>query len=400
MTKETIHAYKKHFLDGCINYRIPMQNKSILCYALADKLIEQPGNEELRNLLIAAVSDDNFLISHFSEQASEKKSKAAYKKLQKKINKLTKKIDLQKSLKEQWEHISSYKTLPTYETFLEFSSDYEEETEHLCFLFRKCFKISEKNSPELYANLHHFVCITRANEEFRDIAPFFFYQLMTKYTKQLATSSESFSVYPKQLWEIQLYKFEKDSDSDYETYYQLGWLFRKLCKYYKKLEYPNLALCRYAFETSSNLIQWLLREDEEHAKKYLSPCHYALHKLPVFYWEMDEPSDFDIYEMFSVNTDADDYYFNELYEEHEHFDTIIRTYIIKEHVEYIIQFMYAMYLDAGRVKNLLLEIYNNCIAKEKRSKEIPKESMLVQIFEILTDCMDIAVTTKVGGALG
>ena len=99
-------------------------------------------------------------------------------------------------------------------------------------------------------------------------------------------------------------------------------------------------------------------------------------------------------------TDADDYYFNELYEEHEHFDTIIRTYIIKEHVEYIIQFMYAMYLDAGRVKNLLLEIYNNCIAEEKRSKEIPKESMLVQIFEILTDCMDIAVTTKVGGALG
>ena len=68
MTKETIHAYKKHFLDGCINYRIPMQNKSILCYALADKLIEQPGNEELRNLLIAAVSDDNFLTRNFRKK--------------------------------------------------------------------------------------------------------------------------------------------------------------------------------------------------------------------------------------------------------------------------------------------------------------------------------------------
>ena len=397
---ENILDYKKHFFDRCIHYRIPMQNKSILCYALADKVMEQPDNIELRDLLIAAVCDDTFLISHFSTAQSEKKMGKKYKKLKKRIKNLTKKINTQHSLQKQWEQILSLEKVLSYEINPEQSYGYDEETEQLCFLFRKCFEIGEKDSPQLHWQIHRLVLLTGEYTELRTIAPIFFYQLMIKYTEQLTNSSEPFPVLMEDLWKPLIYKMKNSSSAYAENYYMFGWLFRKLCNYYQTIEDVNLPLCRYAFECSSNLIQWLLSEDEEHSKKYLTPCHYALNELPVFYWEPDEPAEYDIYEMFSVDADADANYFNEQYEVHAYFDTMLRNYILNKHVEYIMQFMYAIYLDASRLKSLLVEIYNDCIATDTQAKQVSKECILVQIFEIMIDCMDLAVSTKVSAALG
>ena len=72
--EQTFGQTKQYFMELCSAYHIPTHNKNILCNTLADYLHTDPNNPQIKDLLHLCICDeDNWLLSHFTHNISEKK---------------------------------------------------------------------------------------------------------------------------------------------------------------------------------------------------------------------------------------------------------------------------------------------------------------------------------------
>lgn len=398
MMEQTAEIFKKNFQDMCKKYNLPVTNKSIFFYTLSDMVMHEPDKKELLKLLITGICDNGYLLSHFREPQTSEENQNDFLFIQNNISKLYALLEKEYSLKREWEEIISRQTLPKINASLETDfTSFENETTKLAFLYRKYFQVSEKNSIELYNNLHRFICLTKSYPNYRKIAPFFFYQIMVKHSNRLA-EKENLSISPKSLWEYKEYTIERNNHKNYKLYEQYGKLFRKLCKYFKKDVDVDISLCRYGFSHCSNLVDWFHHFEPEHIKKFESPLLYFLHKKAVTYWEAGTPDEFDICTFYHIS--SKEYW--EFFEQIEDVSCTVEQTIIEylqEYPEYLIDCMTYMYADAAKIHMIVEEVYVNADLEKLYPKDSLKKCRLSHTYEIMMQTLDIAIQCKIQDAL-
>lgn len=227
MLQEAI-KFKQNFLNKLDKYEIPFHNRSIYFYTLANKIDENPTSEELKELLLTAICDAEFLLYHFLPEQTEEEIIESYRATRLRINTFHKVYKEEKDLDELWKFISKRKTLPNIDhLLLEMEATINNEVNKLCHLYYKYFEIPERQAVELRNNLEHFVSLSYSHKEYHSVAPFFFYQIMVKHTKRIA-SKENFQFSPKNLWEYKKYKIVRNNNKNYDTYEKNARLFIEL----------------------------------------------------------------------------------------------------------------------------------------------------------------------------
>lgn len=389
--EQTFGQIKQYFMELCNTYRIPTHNKDILCNTLADYLHTDSNNAQIKELLFLCICDeDNWLLSHFTHNTSDKKEKKWVKVLRKKKEKLSKRLEENQFFHKMKEQLQTLQFSP-----IEVSqkNSYSEELEHVTHLFRSCFCVSEPDSPFLYHNLQKIKLQILSCPDLKCITPFIFYQAMLHNGSELI-QNPNYVFSASSIWEYQTFPITKIDENTYNHYTNLGKLFRKLCKYYSFEEEISIKLCRYLFYKSSNLSQWF-REEGYDLKHYLSPLQYFLEETPICYYEEDEPEQYDAYSLFSVDFDVDDIYISQYDELLEKNEQIIQNYITYENMDVLLLFMNNMYQDSERLKTIVLNIFNDCPQLQKLPEQVSKECIYIQIFETLCAQIDETVTTKV-----
>lgn len=385
--------FKQNFFTQLEELKIPTHNRAACFYYLALELEKQPNNVPLRQLVITAICDCEFLLYHFLPEQSEEEIMENYRTTRLNSNKLNKLLEEKKTLMEQWLQITKRKTLPIIENLSPAKyNTIRNETTMLCQLYHQYFELSEKKTPELQNNLEHFVTLSYSYSDYHSIAPFFFYQIMIKHTKRLATNVD-FQFLPKSLWEYKEYTITRNNRKNYETYQKNILLFSDLCKYYELCFDVNIELCKYAFSHTCNLMEWAEFYDEEIAE----PCRTSLAQfyeaLDFSYIEPFEPKKYDGFSIYDISFETDVYY-NTIYEnEYIQIEAKISQFLL-EHAEYLIFFMQEIYKDMNGIQNMILTIYHDANLESLYPQEIPINYRLFTIYFMLSDYIDMAVKSK------
>ena len=400
VTKQTIATFKKDLLAACHEHHLPMQNKAILYYTLANQLLEQPDNIELHNLLVTALCGRNFLLTPYTEETSNYKyEKKYYKQIQKRITRLNNAIAKDRELPELWTAIVTHSKLPKVSSRLITSETiYEEETKYLTNAFCDAFEVSEKDCPELYYNLYNFVCITMSDAAYRSIAPLFFSQLMLRHKHRLA-HKQCLNISAASLWTYKMYEVYQDNEKNFKMYNNYFYIFRTLCKYYKNHNDVNINLAKYGFQQCSNITDWVAFVAPKLTKKCMTKAQRLFQKyVYVDYWECEEPKEFCPYASYDIDDNKDTYFFMKYRNLYNDIENCMMDYLA-EHIDYIDNCMQYMYKDASAIHAMVQEIYHNAKLENNYPKEMPLNYRLSNVYSVLIDCLNHRVEETVKSAL-
>ena len=267
----------------------------------------------------------------------------------------------------------------------------------LCQFYHQYFELSEKKTPELRNNLEHFVTLSYSYSDYHSIAPFFFYQIMIKHTKRLATNV-NFQFLPKSLWEYKEYTITRNNRKNYDTYQKNILLFLDLCKYYELCFDVNIELCKYAFSQTCNLMEWIELYDKEIAMNCQTSLMRFYEELDLSHIEPCEPDEYDGYSIYDISFNTDIYY-NEIYEnEYIEIENTISQFLL-DHAEYLVLFMEELHRDMNAIKDMILTVYHDANLEILYPKEVPLNYRLFTIYFMLSDYIDKAVKSKIQGCL-
>lgn len=397
MLQETLD-FKQNFFTELETLRIPSHNRAVCFYYLSLELEKNPANEQLRQLLITAICDQEFLLCHFLPEQTSQEIIENYRTTRLKSNTLNKLLEETTQLETQWEKIIKRKTLPVIDNFsVSQSGLIQNEINMLCQLYYQYFPVSEHNSMELRNNLKHFVELSHSYEDYHLIAPFFFYQLMLKHTKRLA-SNANLEFMPKSLWKYKEYKISRNNEKNYETYQNNILLFLDLCKYYELHSDVNIELCKYAFSHTSNLIEWISFYDEELADHCRTPLDLFYQTLDLSHIEPYEDLKYDIFATYNVSSETDRHY-NELYwKEYLQIEDVVTDYLL-ENIEHLITCMWEIHRNINTIKDTVLQIYKSANLAHIYPSEVPMDYRLSNVYFIISTYIDTAVKTKIITAL-
>ncbi len=397
MLQEALN-FKYDFFAQIEKYNIPTHNHAICFYYLVLAVERHPDDKTLHQLMITAICDAELLLYHFLPEQSSEEIIENYRTTCLRRNTFNKLWNENKEFANQWTQITKRKTLPSIDNFVSINhNNIQNEINILCQLYHQYFEISEKKTPELKNNLEHFVILSHSYNNYHLIAPFFFYQIMVKHTKRLA-SNVNFQFLPKSLWQYKEYSIIRNNDKNYEAYKKNILLFLDLCKYYELSKDVNINLCKYAFSHTSNLIEWIEFYDEELAKSCRTPLSLFYENLDLSYIEPYEPDTYDAFSTYNVCFEKDLYY-NDIYaNEYIKVETAVTTFIL-ENTEYLITYMQEMHRNIEVIKNVVQTIYDNTNLNYLYPDEIPIEYRLSNIYFILSDFLDKAIKSKLQSVL-
>ena len=393
MLQEVLN-FKAEFYAQLEKYNIPTHNRAVCFYFLALAVERHPDNATLRQLLITAICDSELLLCHFLPKQSTEEIIENYRTTCLRKNTFNKLWNENEKLANQWIQLTKRKTLPNIDSFISPNqNNIQNEINMLCLLYHQYFEISEKKTPELKNNLEHFVILSHSHSNYHLIAPFFFYQIMIKHTKRLASNS-NFQFSPKGLWQYKQYIITRNNDKNYETYKKNILLFLDLCKYYELFEDVDIDLSKYGFSHTSNLIEWTELYDEDLAEGCKTPLSLFYESLDLSHIEPYEADTYDAFSTYNVSFETDCYYHDIYTNEYIKAETAVTNFILK-HIEYLITYMQEIHHNIKAIKNIVQTIYDNTNLDYLYPDEIPMEYRLFNIHFTLSDCLDKAVKAKI-----
>lgn len=401
--EDKIKELKDNFHHLVKKYHLPSQNISVLLFYLSRQIEEDTKNEELHQLLVMALCAGDYLLAHFYPPMSKKEDVCEYKIALKKIARMETAIKNEHLLPEAWETVKKRKTLPDIRKISDSEAKAcQTEAEHLYTLCKKYIYETDSCCPELYNNLFSFCKVTQIQPSLHKAAPIFFYQAIVKHTSRLA-AKKGFQFSLKNLWDYKEYRIQKNNGKNFIQYQNYMNLFLALCRYYKPDKSVDLQLCRYAFSHSSNLIEWITCYEPKKARKCETKIYALMDKWnATSHCESWVPDEFDSYAIYNVKAKKYGYYifgqvcgnefeYSELIED---LGLSIMDYIA-DHPEYIMDCMHHLYQDPDPIKHTVQEIYEKAMLDKRYPALIPVKYRMAHIYDLLFECLDIAVKGKV-----
>lgn len=397
-TDQSLQEVKEEFFSVCREEQIPTQNKTALLYELSTRLQKDRNNRLFRQMLLLALADNDVLLNYFcayrkgEEEEEFQCVKENYKRLE---------VDdkLQQEMSFKWKEVQAVcEKLPGINALSDMNETaHKERTEQVARIYRKFMEKSEKDSPELYNNLHYFICMSEQIQEYRRIMPLFLFQLMTRHTDRLATK-ENLNVSLKSLWNYKEYQTTQDNGKNYKRYQLYAKLFVKLCKAYRDYDGVDLPLCQYGFWKTSNLAGWIMDLKPKKAKKALTPFFRDLLRADMSAIARCQPEKYCSNAIFGISDEQAWSYLQKYGEDCEEVRQAVEKYVL-EHIEYVLYWMKHLYTEQEILKGYVEEIYDACIPKLPEKKAWTEKYIKMCIYDVVLEMLELAVRTKVTAAL-
>lgn len=388
--------FKEDFDQTIAKYHLPTQNKAIFYYTLSEEIQKNPADGDLKVLLISAICDTGFLINHFDKDMSNAELQKKYKAFLRRFLKMRNLLEEEVMLDTEWNTICSRHTMPTIQPLSEeLLSVCEKETSILCDLYFKFFDIKEKNAPELRNNLKNFVHLSYSYSDYHKIAPFFFYQIMVRHTKRLATQ-ENLQFSPKSLWKYKEYSIQCNNKKNYYAYQKCTALFVDLCDYYKYKsdEKVNILLCKYGFYQTSNLMEWIERYEPYLFKECRMPLTRFFKKLDLSYVEYNAPKEFEPNGLFHITDDKGLEFTFEKEDLYGQIGDKILAYLLKN-MSGFVKKMNSLYTNPQALRKTVREIYDATEVGKIFPKNMPLKYQLADVYQFMLKFLDGFVNVKV-----
>ncbi len=394
---QSLQKVKEEFFSICREEQIPTHNKAALLYELSTRLQENKNDSLLRQMILLVLADNDVLLNHFcsyreGEEEEFQCVKENYKRLET-DDKLQQEMSLK--WKEVWASCTKSPRINAQCDVNEMA--YKERTKQAARLYRKFMEINEKDSPELYNNLHHFICMAEQAQEYQMIMPLFLFQLMTRHTGRLA-AKENLNVSFKSLWSYKKYQIAQDNGKNYSRYQLYTKLFVKLCKAYRNHDGVDLPLCQYGFWKTSNLAEWIMDLKPKKAKKALTPFFHDLLRADMSAIACCEPEEYSSNIIYGISDEQEWNYIQNFWDDYEEVKQVVGEFVF-EHIEYVIYWMEHLYTEQEILKGYVEEIYRACIPKLPKEKTWMENHIRVQIYDIVREMLELAVRTKVTAVL-
>lgn len=385
---------KEEFFSSCRDKKIPTHNKAALLYQLSRQLETDKEDGQLRQLLLLALADCGVLLNYFEAFDVEEEGEA-YQRLKKNYLKLEEDDRQQECLLSKWKEIQTFHdSISKVDAYYDIDeTDFAEETNRAVYLYRKFMEVSEKASPELYNNLHRFICMTKRMKEYRLVTPLFLFQLMVRHTGRLAVK-ENLDVSLKSLWAYKQYRIDKNNGKNFKRYKLYIRLFSRLCKAYRDDGGVDLELCRCGFAASSNLSEWIMDVQPKKSKKALTQLFRDLLEADMSCIGICEPESYSPNAIFGVSQKEERRYMEDFWEDYDEVEQFVTEHVL-EHIEYVLHWMEYLYVDAAPLLGYVDEIYRECIPKLPEEKSWMESCIRMHIYEIVRNMLERGVRAKV-----
>ncbi len=395
---QSLQEVKEEFFSICRENQIPTHNKAALLYELSTRLEADKKNSLFRQMILLVLADTGVLLNYF-RTFQEGEEEEEFQSLKENYERLAADDRLQQAMSFKWKEVwaSCMKPLKINAQYDVNETVYREKTKQAVRLYQKFMERSEKNSIELYNNLHHFICMAEQIDECHMIMPLFLFQLMTRHTGRLATK-ENLNVSFKSLWSYKEYQTVQDNGKNYKRYQLYAKLFVKLCKAYRGHNGVDLPLCQYGFWKTSNLAGWIMDTRPKKAMKALTPFVRDLLRADmssIACWESEEYSSNAI---FGVADREEQSYMDKFRDDYQEVGQAVREFVF-DHIEYVLYWMEYLYADHGVLQGYVEEIYRECIPKLPEEKAWLENCIRAHIYEIVRDMLHQGVRAKVTAVL-
>ena len=399
---DELDKLKYDYMEACKQYDIPTNNKAVMLYYMANKYENETDAEEkrsLQQLIFIAISDTGILLSHFNNRAQSEDIPYEFRQLKKRYLTLMDAYETMQIQKNEWKYVLAVKRLPNPDSWAVADDTlYSKQAREMTYLYRNILKVSERDSPELYNNLYYFLRQVHQTPMYWTVAPLFFFQLMVRHTKRLA-SNENLNIAPESIWSYKEYKILKDNGKNFRQYKAFSKLFRKLCKLYKNAQGVNLELCRYGFRQLSNLSEWIAEWQLDKRKKVFDRYFNILLDADLSSFEAWEPAEYSSTVIFGQTEAEEQNYFENFFEDYLQVNEAVETYVVDE-IDYLLDWMKYIYQDIEKLQELTEKIYGECIPKLPKNKEWMMPCIKAQIYETMGEMLDKAVRAKILMDLG
>lgn len=397
---DELDKLKHDYMEACNRYDFPTNNKAVMLYHMAKKYIIEKNAEEKQNLqqlLFIAISDTGILLSHFNSNEQSEDIPHELKQLKRRYKKLVRAYETMESQEKEWASIKSVKSLPNPDRLTLSDDSLSLQAHEMTCLYRDIFKVSERASAELYYNLYYFLHQVHQTPMYWKVAPLFFFQLMVRHTKRLA-SNENLNVSLKNLWKFKEYKILKDNGKNFCQYKAFSKLFRKLCKLYKNTPGVNLELCKYGFREQSNLSEWIVEWQPKKQKKVFDRYFNIILNADMSSIEAWEPYDYSSSIIVGLTDTEEQNYFENYFEYYLQVNEAVEPYVAEPN-KYITDWMNYIYVNKTKLQEIIEKIYRECIPKLPKNKEWMIPCIKAQIYETMGEIVDKTVKATVISAL-
>lgn len=332
---QSLQEVKEEFFSICRENQIPTNNKAALLYELSTRLEADKKNSLFRQMILLALADNGVLFNYFGvfQEGGEEEE---FQCIKENYERLAADDKIQQVMSFKWKGVLASCMNPSK---IDAQCDvnemaYKEKAKQAVRLYQKYMEKSEKNTPELYNNLHHFICMSEQIKEYRMIMPLFLFQLMIRHTGRLATK-ENLDVSFKSLWNYKKYQISQDNGKNYKRYQLYSKLFVKLCKAYRGHNGVDLPLCQYGFWKTSNLADWIMDMRPKKAMKALTPFVRDLLRADMSSIACWEPEEYSSNAIFDVTDREEQRYMDKFRDDYQEVGQAMREFIF-DHIEYVL----------------------------------------------------------------
>lgn len=252
-------AYRAEFLKLLEKYDLPVSNRLLLCYHLAELAIDGVPDDqadELLRIYCGLLFGTEFLLDQDREAYQGADGALAY-------------LDASLSCAELYDELKQrIATADRFRTFLENAqkksppkADCDTSKAHAVFqTYQDAFGGSDDDTIFL-SNIEYLLQISAGSAALRAAEPLFLYQAVTRHDKRLHTSI-TLRMDMRALWKHKAYKIDANNGKNHKTNAARLAFFAGLCEFYKSDRLTDLPLCWYGFEKLSNLGEFYREEIE------------------------------------------------------------------------------------------------------------------------------------------
>lgn len=362
--QQNAEAVKIMFIAQCKALGIPLTNKA----ALLDKVLslweENPDHEAVREVMFAALADEEYLTSPFADYSSVE-ANLLYDSIRETIRCLYNEYTEQAHLEDTFSDYTTSKDILYWQStaWNRKWDKYLDEGCKVAEVFRKTYHLGDEIDSTILRNICCLIAQIRQDMYLEISLPLILYLALTRYTESFLVPTKT-QVCLADLFACQQYDTDCSKKKARKNCKRMIKLFRKLCKIYKKDKAVEQKQCKYGFYGTSNLVEYVLAEQMHKTDKFCPPfldllTYMDLSCVDSNCEEGEKGADWNMFAMFDILEEDYDKYC-EITEEAEYSDIAVieatQAYV-KEHAQVLDSFMESLYQDAKGVKKVVTTVY-------------------------------------------
>lgn len=403
--KQDVNVVRTMFLSECKERKIPVQNKAIALWTMAEMLSENPDDDTLRELLFLTLSDEELMIT-VNGAYNSYEVEESFQNVRESYEKLWKTYREQERLEDAFSDYQALKAVIKFDGIKQVGGDgqsdedakIKEEAMAVAWIVCECLKLEPKMQEIMVVYAQNILSVIYEDSFLECCKPLILYLAFSRYEKEIL-GQKSFDVALKDLFRTVTYPLDTMTKKEKKKYKAWTKLYRKLCKYYKKEGSVDKKLCRYGFFATSNLVDFVINEQIDKCKMHCPPFLYRVLFMDMSCLQADQTQSWEEGALFGMSEDLQEEYYDLTGEDageygDETVDELVYEYLQK-HEEILLEMMESLYMDEEKVVEVVHRVFDSCLKDPAGWLEKYKPALLAEVYVVMTAAIDTMVEAKV-----